>query len=141
LQQTNRSCRFPLVQFSQIENGRPDDFLWSVYRLLILQMEVCRLSVYRRSKGKLTICKRTKRTCQSKSVYALTVNVLNFSDVNYNDKSTVLNFRYKCKIVFKFRLWTLVSLKPYSLFKIFICIYAENRWIEIRANATTLTWQ
>jgi hypothetical protein len=27
LQQTNRSCRFPLVQFSQIENGRPDDFL------------------------------------------------------------------------------------------------------------------
>ncbi len=48
----------------QTENGIPGDFSKSVYRLLILQTEVCGLSVcWRRNKRKLSVCKETKRTC------------------------------------------------------------------------------
>jgi hypothetical protein len=74
-----RSCRFPLVPFSiylyiymppfQTEKGSPGDFPWSIYRLLIVQTEVFRLSVcWRRNKQKLSVCKRTKRTFLSMPV-------------------------------------------------------------------------
>jgi hypothetical protein len=53
----------------QTENGSPGDFSWSIYRLLIVQIEICRLSIcWRRNKRKLSVCKRTrwtKRTCLS----------------------------------------------------------------------------
>jgi hypothetical protein len=46
----------------QTENGSPGDFPWSIYRLLIVQTEVCRLSVcWRRNKQKVSVCKKTKR--------------------------------------------------------------------------------
>ncbi len=45
-------------------NGSPGYFPKFVYRLLFMQMEVCRLSIcWQRNKWKLSICKRTKRTC------------------------------------------------------------------------------
>jgi hypothetical protein len=51
------------MQLSQTENGSPGDFPWSVYHLLIVQTEVCRLSVCLwRNKQKLSVCKGTKRT-------------------------------------------------------------------------------
>ncbi len=47
----------------QTENGNPGDFPVSIYRLLIVQMEVCRLSLcLQRNKLKLSVCKRTKWT-------------------------------------------------------------------------------
>jgi hypothetical protein len=51
------------------DNRSPGDFPYSVYCLLIMQTEICRLSVsWRRNKQKLSVCKRTKqtkRTCLS----------------------------------------------------------------------------
>ncbi len=47
-------------------NGHPGNFSYSVYRLLVVKTEVCRLSVnWLRNKRKLSICKRTRRTCPS----------------------------------------------------------------------------
>jgi hypothetical protein len=50
----------------ETENGGPCDFPLSVYSLLIVQTEVCRLSVYwRRNKQSLSVCKCTDQTCPS----------------------------------------------------------------------------
>ncbi len=50
----------------QKENGGPGNFPLSVYRLFTMQTEGCLLSVcLQRSKRKLSVCKRTKRTCPS----------------------------------------------------------------------------
>jgi hypothetical protein len=47
----------------EMENGSPRDFPKFVYHLLIVQTEVCRLSIcWRRYKRKLTVCKQTKQT-------------------------------------------------------------------------------
>jgi hypothetical protein len=77
----NGHYRFPLVSFCvyiyimfmyiyilpfQMEYRSPADFPSSVFRLLIMQTEVCRLSVcWRRNKRKLSICEQTKWTCLS----------------------------------------------------------------------------
>jgi hypothetical protein len=56
------------------ENGSQGGFPESVYRLFILQTEVCRLSVLRKNKRKLCVCKRTKRnkcTCPSMEITKL----------------------------------------------------------------------
>jgi hypothetical protein len=51
------------------EKRKPRRFFLIIYRLLIVQTEICRLSVCLwRNKGKLSVCKRpkrTKRTCPS----------------------------------------------------------------------------
>ncbi len=46
---------------NQTINGSPDHFPLSVYYLLIVQTEVCHLSIcWRRNKRKFSVCKRTK---------------------------------------------------------------------------------
>jgi hypothetical protein len=59
--------KFYNVDFElQAENSSPGDFPLSVYRLLIVQTKVRRSSVcWRRNKRKLSVCKRTERTCPS----------------------------------------------------------------------------
>ncbi len=54
----------------QTENWSPGDFPYSVYHLLIVQMEVWRWFVcWWRNKQKLSVCKRTKRTWPSMGIY------------------------------------------------------------------------
>jgi hypothetical protein len=61
----NFNYMLPFYDKNLTENRRPGDCTWSIYRLLILKPEVCRLSVcWRRKKRKLSVCKRTKRTKQ-----------------------------------------------------------------------------
>jgi hypothetical protein len=57
---------YAAVTNKKMENGSVGDFLSSVYHLLIMQMEVCRMSVcLQRNKRKLSICKWTKQTKQT----------------------------------------------------------------------------
>ncbi len=54
----------------QMENGSPGDFPQSVYRLLIVQTEVCRLSDwFPRNKRNFSVCKGTKQTKRTKRTW------------------------------------------------------------------------
>ncbi len=56
-----------MLPFQTEKNGKPRRFSFIRYRLLIVQTEVCRLSVcLRRNKQKLSVCKRTNRNARNK---------------------------------------------------------------------------
>jgi hypothetical protein len=53
----------------KMENGSPGNFPYAIYCLLIVQTEVCCLSVcLQRNKRKLSVCKRTKRIWPSMQI-------------------------------------------------------------------------
>jgi hypothetical protein len=64
-------CIFMYLLPFQTENGRSSDFPESVYRLLTVQIKVCRFSIcWWRNKGMLSVrkwAKQTKQTKQTKS--------------------------------------------------------------------------
>ncbi len=82
LQQTNESESFPLVLFFISIYKLKWEHIYrlplSVYHFLILQTEVCSLSVcLGRNKGKFSVCKRTKWMCLSMGIickYWIVVN-------------------------------------------------------------------